>query len=201
MFKKEAAWIAQRLALMDAADVGTILNVGSSSEPFRTKTQPWIDEELFAPLRARNIPVVHVDLKNEPGVDLIANIGEEAGFAAAKTYKPRTVMLCNILEHVHEPDKIAQRAFDLVEPGGRLIISVPRSYPHHRDPFDTMFRPTPEEVAALVPDATLTEREILPTHTHWLDVWRNPKKLQRKRAKWLFVKYKVTMAVLEKKAA
>jgi hypothetical protein len=41
----------------------------------------------------------------------------------------------------------------------------------------------------------------LPTHTHWLDVWRNPKKLQRKRAKWLFVKYKVTMAVLEKKAA
>ena len=48
MFKKEAAWIAQRLALMDAADIGTILNVGSSSEPFRTKTQPWIDEELFA---------------------------------------------------------------------------------------------------------------------------------------------------------
>jgi hypothetical protein len=64
-----------------------------------------------------------------------------------------------------------------------------------------MFRPTPEEVAALVPEATLTEREILPTHTHWLDVWRNPKKLQRKRAKWLFTKYKVTMAVLEKKAA
>ncbi|MEQ1784904.1 MAG: methyltransferase domain-containing protein, partial [Hyphomonadaceae bacterium] len=162
MFKKEAAWIAERLAPLSPAEIGTILNVGSSSHQFRTERQPWIDEELFAPLRARNIPVVHVDLKNEPGVDLIANIGEEEGFAAAKAHKPRTVMLCNILEHVHEPDKIAQRAFDLVEPGGRLIISVPRSYPHHRDPFDTMFRPTPEEVAALVPAATLTEREILP---------------------------------------
>ncbi len=200
MFKKEAAWIAERLAPMSPEQIGTILNVGSSSHQFRTERQPWIDEELFAPLRARNIPVVHVDLKNEPGVDLIANIGEAEGFAAAKAHRPRTVMLCNILEHVHEPDKIAQRAFDLVEPGGRLIVSVPRSYPHHRDPFDTMFRPTPEEVAILVPAATLTESEILPTHTHWLDVWRNPKKLQRKRAKWLFVKYKVTMVVLQKKA-
>lgn len=199
MFKQEAAWIAARLAAIDAADVGTIANVGSSSHQFRTERQPWVDAELFAPLRQRNVPVVHVDLKVEEGVDLIADILSDEGFAAVKTHRPKTVLLCNILEHVHEPDRMTQRAFDLVEPGGRLIVSVPRSYPHHRDPFDTMYRPTPQEVAALVPEATLTEGEILPTEYHWHDIWRNPQKLQRKRALWLFIRYKVSMAVLTKR--
>ncbi|MFT3725941.1 MAG: methyltransferase domain-containing protein [Hyphomonadaceae bacterium] len=200
MFKQEAAWIAARIAAIDAADVGTIANVGSSTAEFRTKRQPWVDAELFAPLRARKVPVVHVDLKQEDGVDLVADILSEEGYTAVKAHKPRTVLLCNILEHVHEPDKMTRRAFDLVEPGGRLIVSVPRSYPHHRDPFDTMYRPTPQQVASLVPEAKLTEGEILPTEYHWHDIWRNPKKLQRKRALWLFVKYKVTMVVLQKAA-
>lgn len=200
MFKQEAAWIAARIAAMETADVGTIANVGSSTEEFRTRRQPWVDAELFAPLRARKIPVVHVDLKKEDGVDLVADILSDEGFAAVKAHKPRTVLLCNILEHVHEPDRMTRRAFDLVEPGGRLIVSVPRSYPHHRDPFDTMYRPTPHQVASLVPEAKMTEGEILPTEYHWHDIWRNPKKLQRKRALWLFVKYKVTMVVLQKAA-
>ena len=200
MFKQEAAWIAARLSTLDAAEVGTIVNVGSSTHEFRTVRQPWVDAELFAPLRARNLPVVHVDLKADQGVDLVADILSDDGFAAAKAHRPRTVLLCNILEHVHEPDRMMRRAFDLVEPGGRLIVSVPRSYPHHRDPFDTMFRPTPQQVASLVPEARLTEGEILPTEYHWHDIWRNPKKLQRKRALWLFVKYKVSMVVLQKAA-
>jgi hypothetical protein len=201
MFRGEARWINERLAPLDPADIGVIANVGSSTHQFRTQRQPWIDEELFAPLRARKIPVVHVDLKAEDGVDIVADITTDEGFAQVSAHKPRTVMLCNILEHVYEPDKMAQRAFDLVEPGGRLIVSVPRSYPHHRDPFDTMYRPTPEEVAKLVPDATMTEGEILPTDYHWHDIWRNPKKLQSRRILWLFVPYKVSMVVLAKKAA
>ena len=74
MFKQEAAWIAARLAAIDAANLGTIANVGSSSHQFRTERQPWVDAELFAPLRERSVPVVHVDLKKEEGVDLIADI-------------------------------------------------------------------------------------------------------------------------------
>ncbi len=200
MFRQEAAWIAARIAALDPADVGTVANIGSSTLQFRTQRQPWVDAELFAPLRTRGVPVVHVDLKAEEGVDLIGDILSEDGYAAVKAYRPRTVLLCNILEHVHEPDRMTRRAFDLVEPGGRLIVSVPRSYPHHRDPFDTMYRPTPQEVAALVPEAQMAEGEILPTEYHWHDIWRNPKKLQRKRALWLFVKYKVTMVVLAKAA-
>lgn len=198
MFKKEAAWIAERLAASDDAALGTIANVGSSTHHFRTVEQPWIDEILFAPLRARAVPVVNIDLKEAEGVDLSVDIFTDEGFAAVRARKPRTVLLCNILEHVWEPERMARRAFDLLEPGGRMIVSVPRSYPHHRDPFDTMYRPTPDEVLGLVPGARLVEGEILPTAYHWHDIFRNPRKLQRKRALWLFTPYKVTMVVLER---
>ncbi len=56
------------------------------------------------------------------------------------------------------------------------------------------------QIGDRIPEAKLTEGEILPTEYHWHDIWRNPKKLQRKRALWLFVKYKVSMVVLQKAA-
>ena len=199
MFRKEAAWIADRLKTMGAADIGPIVNIGSSTDRFRTVQQPWIDEVLFNPLSKRDVRVVHLDLKEAEGVDLIADILSEEGFSAAKAVRPRTVLLCNVLEHVHDPARVAQRAFDLVEDGGRMFVSVPRSYPHHPDPFDTMFRPTPQEVAALVPQASLAEGEILPTGYHWQEVLRGERHLLRKRARWLFFPYKVTMAVLHKR--
>lgn len=200
MFRKEAAWIARRLAQMDAAKLGTILNIGSSTESFRTVQQPWIDELLFAPIRARGVPVVHLDRKEADGVDLVADIMSDAGTIAASAHEPRTVMLCNVLEHVGEPERLARRAFDLVAPDGQMIVSVPRSYPYHADPIDTMYRPTPKEVAALVPDAVLIEGEILPTIYHWNEIISGVRRPQRKRIRWLFVPYRVTMAVLGKPA-
>lgn len=200
MFRKEAAWIAARLAKMDAVTVGTILNIGSSTEKFRTVQQPWIDELLFAPMRARGIPVVQLDQKDADGVDLVADIMSEEGTRAASAHEPRTVLLCNVLEHVRGPEILARRAFDLVEPGGQMIVSVPRSYPYHADPIDTMYRPTPEEVSALVPEAALIEGEILPTIYHWNEIISGIRRPQRKRIRWLFVPYRVTMAVLGKPA-
>lgn len=198
MFKKEAQWLADCLAGVD--DVSPVLNIGSSSEGFRTKVQPWIDEFLFAPLRERGVEVIHNDLKEGRGIDTRANLLTDEGFEELRAFRPRTILLCNLLEHVHEPDVMVQRAFQLLEPGGRLVVSVPRSYPHHRDPFDTMYRPTPAEVAALEPAARLARGEIVPTGYHWHEIFRNPRKLQRKRALWLFVPYKVTFAVLQKDA-
>jgi SAM-dependent methyltransferase len=199
MFRKEAQWLADCLQAID--DPSPVLNIGSSSAGFREKVQPWIDQILFAPLRERGVRVIHNDIKEGRGIDSQANLLTDEGFAELKALKPRTILLCNLLEHVHDPKGMVQRAFQLLEPGGRLIVSVPRSYPHHRDPFDTMFRPTPQEVAALEPDARLVQAEILPTEYHWHEVFRNPRKLQRKRALWLFVPYKVTFAVLERPAS
>jgi hypothetical protein len=198
MFKKEARWLADCLAGLDSP--APIVNIGSSTLHFRTVEQPWIDEILFAPLRQRNVEVINVDLKQAPGVDLCLDLLSDDGFEQLKALRPRTVLLCNLLEHVLDPKTMVERAYELLAPGGKLIVSVPRSYPHHRDPIDTMFRPTPQEVADLEPRARLVHSEILPTEFHWHEVFRNPRKLQRKRALWLFVPYKVTFAILERPA-
>jgi SAM-dependent methyltransferase len=198
MFRLEAAWLAQRLAGYSAEALSPVLNLGSSTEDFRCRAQPWIDELIFAPLRRRKVEVIHCDLKQAPGVDLTHNILEDEGFAALKALKPRTVLLCNILEHVLEPGLLTRRALDVLQPGGRLIVTVPRSYPHHRDPIDTMFRPTPEDVATFVPEAILEHAAILPTGNHWDDIFAKPRKIQSKRFKWLFTPYKVSFAVLLK---
>ena len=63
----------------------------------------------------------------------------------------RALLCCNVLEHVRDPGEFARRCGTLVMSGGVLAVTVPRSYPHHSDPIDTLYRPTPEEAAALFP--------------------------------------------------
>ena len=42
----------------------------------------------------------------------------------------------------------------------RLMITVPYDYPHHADPIDTMYRPSPSELKKLLP-LTWLEGEIV----------------------------------------
>jgi SAM-dependent methyltransferase len=221
MFEREAERIAANLEALPPDGLSPLVNLGSSTEYFRTRQQPWIDRLLFAPLRARTgaqaVEIFHVDLKRSPGVDLVANILSEDGYAQLRLLRPKVVLLCNILEHVTDPALLIERALDILQPGGRLIISVPRSYPHHRDPIDTMFRPTPDQVAAMARGARMAQSEVLPTgyywdnlkHRPWLILrqivrvpfpflgWTRWKRLMKKLY-WLVKPYLVTIVVLEK---
>ncbi len=46
-------------------------------------------------------------------------------------------------------------------PGGLIFVTVPFSYPFHRDPIDTMFRPSPNELARLFAPAVMVKGEIV----------------------------------------
>jgi hypothetical protein len=50
---------------------------------------------------------------------------------------------------------------EIVEPGGLIFVTVPKSYPHHRDPIDTMYRPAPDQLAELFSPATMLNGEIV----------------------------------------
>lgn len=174
MFAREAAWIAEALSEADARSLNPLLNVGASTRKFRTEDQPWIQQALIAPLEARGVRFVHLDLKEAEGVDIAADIMSDEGFQRAKAVGGRALLLCNILEHVLDPGALAQRAMALVEPGGLVVVTVPRSYPYHRDPIDTLFRPTPEEVATLFPGATIVKAAILPCGSYRDNVRARP---------------------------
>ena len=41
---------------------------------------------------------------------------------------------------------MAHHCLDLLPIGGLIFVTVPLSYPYHRDPIDTMFRPSLAEL-------------------------------------------------------
>ena len=184
----------------------------------REGVQPWIEGQVFLPLRARNVEVVHVDMRGLPGVDVQADLTNPADLRHLRALRPRALLCCNLLEHVIEPDRLARHCLDLVAAGGLLFVTVPFSYPYHRDPIDTMYRPNPAELAKLLGGARLLDGTILGTGVSYRDavrerpwillrpVWRLPipflsfEKWKRSmtRLYWLAAEYRITCAVFEK---
>jgi hypothetical protein len=197
MFKKEAQQISLWLDPIPDADLSPFVDLGSADLNFRTREKPWVDSEIFAPLRRRGIPVTHVEIGEGPGIDLVADILSDEGHAKIAALQPRFIMLSNVLEHVYEPVKMVTRCMDMLPSGGRLFITVPRGYPRHTK-IDTMLRPTPEELAAMAPNAKVERALILDTEYHWHEIFRNPRKAMIVKVKWLFTPYKVSMLLLAK---
>src|SRR6266436_1168511 len=105
--------------------------------------QPWIEEQLFRPLRTRGVEVVHVDRRELRGVDVRADLTNHDDVVRLGALHPGALLCCNLLEHVTEPDRLAYHCLELLMPGGLVFVTVPFSYPYHRDPIDTMYRPSP----------------------------------------------------------
>lgn len=157
----ESQWLGQRLAVIPDHDLFPLLNVGSSTLAFRTQTQPYIDQNIFAPLRARGGKVFHLDVKDAPGVDLVGDLLDPDFLGKLNGMKIRAVMISNILEHVTNREEICQVLLNVLPLGGYLVISGPHHYPYHRDPIDTMFRPTIAEMHAHFPRTTIVDSAII----------------------------------------
>ena len=157
----ESLWIRERLARIPDADLFPVLDVGSSTLEYRTRIQPWVDENLFAPLRARGGKVIYADIKQAPGVDVVVDLLDPASRAHLSALGARTALVCNILHHLADRGPIARAVVDLLPPGGYLVVSGPYRYARHYDPIETMYRPTPEEAAREFPGTRLVEGAII----------------------------------------
>jgi SAM-dependent methyltransferase len=218
MVEAEALWLRFALDGFPSERLSPMLNLGSSSAETREAVQPWIAHQVLHPLHIRGVEVVHVDLRELPGVDVQADLTDPRDVERLKGFRARAVLCCNLLEHVTEPDRLARHCLELLGPGGLLFVTVPFSYPHHRDPIDTMYRPSPGELAELLADARQLEAAILDTGASYRDavsrrpwlllrhVWRFPVpflsfeqwKRSMARLYWLAAEYRITCAVFEK---
>jgi hypothetical protein len=145
MFEAEA--IRLRKILLGRSDVSPLLNLGSSTGHFRTVTKPHIERELFVPLRAAGIEIVHCDLKTGEGVDLTGDLLDPRLRERLRAMRFRCVLISNVLEHVRDRAAVAAACEDIAGPGGLVLVTAPSSYPFHADPIDTGFRPSPEVLA------------------------------------------------------
>jgi hypothetical protein len=218
MFEAEACWLRRALDAFQPERLSPLLNLGSSSAAVREEVQPWIDDEVFRPLRNRGVEVIHVDMRELPGVDVRADLTDPADVLRLRPLRPRALLCCNLLEHVLEPERLAHHCLDLVGVGGLIFVTVPFSYPYHRDPIDTMYRPCLTQLAALFEGADLLDGMVLGAGVSYRDevrerpwillrhVARFPapflsfERWKRSMAKlhWLATEYRITCAVFEK---
>jgi hypothetical protein len=218
MFEAEARWLCAALDRFAPERLSPLLNLGSSTADFREQVQPWTEQSLFRPLRARGIDIVHVDQRDGCGIDVRADLGDRGDLPRLCALRPQALLCCNLLEHVTKPRRIARHCIDILPQAGLAFVTVPYSYPYHRDPIDTMFRPGPAELAALFQGARLVDAEIIGAGMSYRnEVWRRPwillrhaarlpapfvswEKWKRSMAKlyWLAAEYRITCAVFEK---
>jgi SAM-dependent methyltransferase len=219
MFDIEARWVGDQLAAFPAPQLSPLLNVGSSTSDFREAAQPWTTRNIFTPLDERGVEIVHLDARAGAGIDIRGDLLDDSDFARIASRRYRALLCCNILEHVRDPGEFARRCVELVAPGGVIVVTVPRSYPRHGDPIDTLYRPTPEEAAALFPDTLVVASQIIEISESYRDaVRRRPWILLRHLARfpfpfldfakwtasmrkpyWLFHNYKVSAVVLRRR--
>ena len=218
MFEAEARWLRRALDAFPPERLSPVLNLGSSSALVRKAIQPWIDSEVFCPLRNRGVETLHVDMRALPGVDIRADLTDVADVRRLGALGPKALLCCNLLEHVLEPRGLAQHCLDLLPAGGLVFVTVPFSYPYHRDPIDTMYRPSPAELGELFADARLLEATILGAGVSYRDTIRDRPwillrhfcrfpvpflsferwKRSMARLYWLAAEYRITCAIFEK---
>ena len=150
MLRAEAAWLARELGRLAVDDLSPLLSVGSGHAELAAD-QPWLHDVVYGPLEDRGVRILHHELEAAPGVDVVGDLRDPEFGASLGSLEPHSVMCCNVLEHLPDAPAVASTIERLVAPGGYAIVTVPRRYPYHPGPIDTMLRPSPGELRAFFP--------------------------------------------------
>ncbi|HJU30802.1 MAG TPA: methyltransferase domain-containing protein [Hyphomicrobiaceae bacterium] len=174
MMRCDAEWLGRTLAGVPVDQLSPLLNLGASTRHFREVEQPYIADLVFRPLAARGVRVVHSDLKAAEGVDVVGDVFDDADFARLKAIAPRAVICTHMFEHVRDRAELSRRLLALLPEDGLFFVTVPSSYHEHHDPIDTMYRPTPDELAALFAGHQILHKSELVGDTYWNRVAQRP---------------------------
>jgi len=146
------------------------LNIGSSTKQFREREQPHITERFIGPLEDDGLTFIHCDLKKAGGVDEAGDVFDPGFRKRLREYRANLLICSNLLEHLAEPQRFADACGELLIDEGFALFSVPRSYPYHPDPIDTMLRLTPDQLAAMMRDWTVVRSEEIRAGNYWRDL-------------------------------
>ena len=217
MLIEEAKWFGKALQAIDPAAISPMLNVGSSTAEFRQQRQPWIEDYIFRPLQRNGVRVLNLDLKPDPGVDIVGDLSDPALLERLADYEFRSVFCSNILEHVAGRGAFCRAVLSLLPRGGLVFVSCPYAYPFHPDPIDMMYRPGVTELAAAFPGTEFVQGEIVTCAPYAGYALRSPATALRTLARlalpfpnptgwrmeldhmrWFFRRFQATCLVLDK---
>lgn len=146
MSPEEARWWKSCLSTISTPDLTPAINIGSSTADYRVRVNPHVDLDVFRPLVARGVDIIHVDMKAAPGVDFVGDITSPEALRKLKELRARAVFCNNSLQHVKDRARAFVALRELVVEGGYVFLSSPRAYPLVQDPFDSGYRPTVDDL-------------------------------------------------------
>lgn len=170
----DSKWLEGALSEFKNDELSPILNIGSSTKKFREIDQPHIYQNVFKPLESRGIKVIHADLKDAEGVDVAADIFDDEAIKKLLAYNPRSIICTHMFEHVQDREDLEKRLMSLLPKDGIFFITVPYSYHYHADPIDTMYRPSPDELAELFQGQKIIKKEVLIAGNYWEKIRKRP---------------------------
>jgi hypothetical protein len=141
MLIKEAKKINEYIETFLRDKKGIAINIGSSTSEFVDISQPYIRSLVLNPL-SLNFKVLNIDVKNQEGVDLVADFTTSEGQKAIANLKGNLYLISNLLEHIPDYNLGIESINNLLNSNDVLILSGPKSFPYHPDPIDNMFRPS-----------------------------------------------------------
>ncbi len=220
MFVEESVWISNSLQKLEVKNITPLLNIGSSTAHFREVEQAFINDNIFKRIIAKGVKVVHTDLQEDQGVDLVGDLVDTKFINTLKELKFNSIICSNLFEHLEEATriKICKVLNEILEKNGYLVLTVPHTYPYHEDPIDTWYRPNLKELAYCFPTFEIIEQSIVESNLSYFDELKiRPKNLVisilkifmpfYKYKQWLndvkyfpnwFRKYKVSCIILKK---
>ncbi len=145
MLLEEAQWIGEQLTTVCKPGM-RLLNVGSGTLHSRTVLQQHMHQFIFKPLQDLGVVVVHTDIQNAEGVDLVGNLTNPTFIEKLKSLQFDCILCSNLLEHIVERDVVINTLQEITPINGYALITVPYVYPYHLDPIDTMYRPSVQEL-------------------------------------------------------
>jgi SAM-dependent methyltransferase len=128
---------------------GTLLDVGCGAQPYRT----------LVPRDVRYIGIDTADAKDRFGYDVPDTTYFKGDHWPVEDAAVDAVLCTETLEHVLDPLSFLSEAKRALQPGGRLILTVPFSARWHYVPFD-YWRFTPSGLAHILNRSGFTEVEI-----------------------------------------
>jgi hypothetical protein len=191
MLVEEAQWIKKVIENNFYLNDFPLLNVGSSTKEFRESVQPFIFSEIFKPLEDKNYSVLHTDIKEDNGVDIVGDLNDAKFRIHLRENNIKSILCSNLLEHLEDPQQICNSILEIVPINGLILVTVPYSFPYHNDPIDTLLRPNIKELHAFFPNTEILESEIVVSNNSFYnDLMNNKKYFLKMIIRWLLPFYK-----------
>jgi hypothetical protein len=166
MLKNEAIWLGAQAQKVSVDLLSPLLNLGSQGAIYQKDT-PCIEHHFLGPLRKRGVKIVNADLQDASGVDLVGDILDQKFVETVSRLGFRSVVCCNLMEHVVNPAAVGFNIANMLLPGGYIFTSCPKIFPYHPDPIDNRYRPTPSDLASLFPNTTIMAESIVLCESGW----------------------------------